>query len=160
MIVDILLGVLRIVGTTHSMSIVKKRFIVECHVLCRAEILGEFLCHMETSVGIGRNLKSVDLAALGSDQDGTLGTLGTIEHNCLSTLQEGNLLDFRRKHIVRRTLHTVDNNERHVGVVVIVEAVVIHAPKVIAVPSTDEGIHVFKATHRIILLLQFFHINV
>ena len=93
---------------------------------------------METGVGVGLDLKTVHLATLGGDQDGTLGTLGTIEHDGLSTLEEGDLLDLRRKHIVRRTLHTVDDDERHVAVVIIVKTVIVHTPKVVAVPSADK----------------------
>ena len=115
---------------------------------------------METSIGSGSNLETVNMATLGGDEDGTLGTLGTIEYDSLCTLEEGDLLDFRRQHVVGWTLHTIDNHEGHVAVVVIVEAVVVHTPEVVAVPSTDKCIHVFKATHGIILLRQLFHVNV
>ena len=48
---------------------------------------------METGVGVGLDLKTVHLATFGGDQDGTLGTLGAIEHDSLCTLEEGDLLD-------------------------------------------------------------------
>ena len=154
MIVDILLGISRIE------SVVGTGFVVKRHVLSRTQILRECLRHMEACIGIGFDLKTVHLATLGSNQDSTLGTLGAIEHNSLCTLEEGDLLYFRRKHIVRRTLHTVDDDERHVAVVVVVKTVIIHTPKVVAVPSANKRIHVLKATRHIILLLKLFHVHI
>ena len=154
MIVDILLGIPRIE------AIVSTGFVVKRHVLSRAKILREFLRHMETCIGIGFDLKTVHLATLGGDEDGTLGSLGAVEHHGLCTLEEGDLLYFRRKHIVRRTLHTVDDDERHVAVVIIVKTVIVHTPKVVAVPSANKCIHVLKATRHIILLLKLFHVHI
>ena len=115
---------------------------------------------METRVGVGRNLKTIHLTAFRGNQDSTFGTLGTIEHNSLRTFKEGNLFNLRRKHVVGRTLHTVDNHERKIAVIIIVETLVVHTPKIVAIPSADEGIHIFKATHHVIFLLEFFHINI
>ena len=94
MVVDIHLAVLGI------KSVVSTGFVVESHVLCRTQILREFLGNMPTGVGVGCNLKTIDLTTLSGNQNGILRTLRTIEHNCLSTLEEGNLLDFRGKHVV------------------------------------------------------------
>ena len=160
MVIDVLLAVLRHILVTHGQRVVGQSFVIECHVLCTPQILRELLGYMETSVGIGLNLKAVHFATLGSNQDGTLGTLGTIEYDGLCTLQEGHLLDLTRQHVVRRTLHTVDDNDRHIRVVVIVQTVIVHTPKVVAVPATDKCIHVFKTTHRVILLRQLFHVYV
>ena len=154
MIVDILLRI------SWNQSVVGTSFVVECHVLSRSKILREFLCNVETCVGVGLNLKTVNLATLCCDQNGTLCALRTIEHHCLCTLEEGNLLNFRRKHIVRRTLHTIDNNERKVTVVVIVKTVIVHTPKVVSIPSANKRIHVLKTTRHIILLLELFHVNI
>ena len=55
---------------------------------------------METSVGVGLNLKTVHLSTFGGDQDSPLSTLGAIEYDSLSTLEEGNLLDFRRQNVI------------------------------------------------------------
>ena len=115
---------------------------------------------MPTGVGIGINLQAIHLTTLGGNQDSTLGTLGTIEHDSLCALQEGNLLNLRRKYVVRRTLHTVDDYKRHIVVVVIIQTVVVHSPKVVAVPSADKAIHVFQTTLCIVLLRQLFHIDV
>ena len=94
MVVDIHLAVLGIE------AVVGTGFVVECHVLCRTQILRELLGEMPTGVGVSRNLKTVHLATLGGDQDGTLGTLRAIEYDSLRTFEEGDLLDFRRKHVV------------------------------------------------------------
>ena len=87
MIVDILLGISRIE------TVVPAGLVVKGHILSRSQILGEFLRHVETGVGVGLDLKTVHLATFGGDQDGTLGTLGAIEHDSLCTLEEGDLLD-------------------------------------------------------------------
>ena len=115
---------------------------------------------MPTRIGVDVNLKAVHLAALGGNHNSTFGTLGTIEHDSLGTLEEGNLLDFRRQHVVGRALHTVDDDERQVAVVVIVQTVIVHTPKVVAIPTTNQGIHIFQTTHRVILLRQFLHVDV
>ena len=115
---------------------------------------------MPARVGVGHNLQAIHLAALGGDEDGTLGSLGAVEHHGLCTLEEGDLLYLGRKHVVGRTLHTVDDDEREVAVVVGVKTVVVHTPKVVAVPSAYERIHVVKTAHRIILLLKFFHVDI
>ena len=154
MVVDILLRVSGIETVVHT------GLVVECHVLCTTNILRELLGHVEASVGVGLDLQTVNLTALGGDQDSTLGTFGTIEHHSLCTLQEGDLLDLGRQHVVRRTLHTIDDHERHVPVVIIIKTVVVHTPKVVAVPSANKGIHVFQATRHVILLLQLFHVDI
>ena len=79
-VVDILLGVSGIFSVVHTGLVVKG------HVLCRTEILRELLGHVETRIGTGIDLKTVYLATLGGDQDGTLGTLGTIEYDGLCPL--------------------------------------------------------------------------
>ena len=154
MVVDIHLGVSRVE------SVVDTCLIVEGHVLSRTQILGKLLGHMPTRVGVGHNLQAIHLAALGGDEDGTLGSLGTVEHHGLCTLEESNLLDLGRKHVVGWALHAVDDDKREVAVVVSVKTVVVHTPKVAAVPSAYERIHVVKTAHRIILLLQFFHVDI
>ena len=162
MIIDILLRVrqLYIGSITLTKSIVIGGFVEECHILCRTNILREYLGKVPTGVGIGLNLQAVHLATLGGNQDGALGTLGAIEHDSLCALQEGNLLNLRRKYVVRRTLHTVDDYKRHIVVVVIIQTVVVHSPKVVAVPSADKAIHVFQTTLCIVLLRQLFHIDI
>ena len=144
----------------YAKSVVDTGLVVEGHVLCRAKILRKFLSHMPARVGVGHDLQTVDLATLGGDEDGTLGSLGAIEHHSLSALKEGNLLDFGRKHVVGRTLHAIDNHERKIAVVVGVETVVVHTPKVVAIPSANKRIHIFEAAHRIVLLLQLFHVDI
>ena len=94
MIVDGLLAVLGI------KSVVDTSFIVKRHILCGTQILRELLGKVETGVSVGCYLKTVHLATLGSNQDGTLGTLSAIEHDSLCTFEEGDLLDLGRKHIV------------------------------------------------------------
>ena len=154
MVVDILLLV------SCFFAVVGKGLVVECHVLSRAQILGELLGNMETRVGVDVNLQAVHLAALGGNHDSAFGTFGTIEHDSLGTLEEGDLLDFRRQHVVGRTLHTVDDDEREVVVVVIIQTVIVHTPQVVAIPTTDQGIHIFQTTHRVILLRQFLHVDI
>ena len=89
-VVDVLLGIF------WSESVVCTRFVVERHVFSRSKILRECLGDMEAGVGICIDLQAVDLSALGGNQDGTFGTLGTIENHGLCTLEEGHLLNFRR----------------------------------------------------------------
>ena len=156
MVVDILLGIL---GTTGKL-VIQTCLVVEGHVLCRTQILGELLGKVPARVGVRRNLKTVHLAALGGNHDGTLGTLGTIEYDSLCSLQEGDLLNLRGQHVVGRTLYAIDNHERHVAVVVIVKTLIVHTPKVVAVPSADKSVHVFQTAHRVVFLRQLFHVNV
>ena len=80
MIIDILLGILGVY------TVINTGLVVKGHVLCRTEILRELLGHVETRIGTGIDLKTVYLATLGGDQDGTLGTLGTIEYDGLCPL--------------------------------------------------------------------------
>ena len=105
-IVDIHLGISR------GESVVGTSLIVEGHVLGRTEILRKFLGYIEARVRIGVYLQTVHLTTLGSNQDSTLGTLSTIEYDSMCTLEESNLLNLRWKHVVGRTLHTVDDNQR------------------------------------------------
>ena len=55
---------------------------------------------METGVGIHLHLQTVNLTTLCGDKNCTLGCLGAVEHNSLGTLEEGDLLNLGRKHIV------------------------------------------------------------
>ena len=135
MIVNVLLRI----SCARGKLVVKTSFVIERHILSRTQILGELLGKVETSIGIGVDLQAVDMTTLRGNQDSALGGFRTIKYNSLSTLEESNLLDFRRQHIVRRTLHTIDNYERHVAVVVIVQTVIVHTPEVVAVPTTDKS---------------------
>ena len=96
MIVDILLRVRRLIirQVTLSNSIVIVGFVIERHVLRRAQILGEFLGDVPACIRIGLNLKTVHLTTLGRNQDSTLGTLRAIENDSLCSFEEGNLLYF------------------------------------------------------------------
>ena len=94
MIVDILLAV------PWIKTVIPTCLIVECHILCRTKILRESLCYMPASIGIGCNLKTVNLTTLGGDKDSALGCLCTIEHDSLCTLEECNLLNLRREYVV------------------------------------------------------------
>ena len=164
MIIDILLRVL------WTKSVVCTSLVVECHILCRTKILREFLSHIETCIGIGLNLETINLTTLSSDKDCALSTLGTIENYSLCTLKEGNLLDLRRKYIVRWTLYTVDDNEWQVIIVISVKKVmfitikvcdvIFLTPEITAIPSTNESVQVIQTTHGIILLPQFLHIDI
>ena len=156
MVVDVLLGILCSCGKL----VVQTSLVVERHILCRTQILREFLGHVETRVGVSLDLQAIHLATLGGNQNSTFCTFGAIEYDSLRTLEEGNLLDFRRQHVVGRTLHTVDDDEWKVAVVVGVKTVVVHTPQVATIPSADKGIHVFKTTHRIVLLRQLFHVDI
>ena len=80
MVVNILLSIF------GWLTIVGKSLIKKCHVLCRTQILRELLCDIKTSIGIGLNLKTINLSAFGSNHDSTLGPLGTIKYHSLSTL--------------------------------------------------------------------------
>ena len=96
MIVDILLRVRRLIirQVTLSNSIVIVGFVIERHVLRRAQILREFLGDIPACIRIGLNLKTVHLTTLGRNQDSTLGTLRAIENDSLCSFEEGNLLYF------------------------------------------------------------------
>ena len=153
MVVDVHL---RVAGVE---AVVSTCLVVERHILCRAQILRECLGHVEAGVGVGLDLQAVNLAALRRDEDGTLSTLGAVEHHCLCTLEEGDLLNLGRQHVVRRALHAIDNHERQVAVVVVVEALVVHTPQVVAVPSANKSVEVFEAAHRVVLLLQLLHVD-
>ena len=109
-------------------AIVETGFVIKRHIFCGTKILGKFLCHMETCVGICHYLKAINLATLGGDEDGTLGTLRAKHHDSLSSLEKGDLFYFRGKHVVGRTLHTIDDDKRKVAIVVGVKTVIVHSP--------------------------------
>ena len=166
MIIDVLLRVWQLrKNISLTKSIIDCCFVIERHILCRTNILGETLGEVPTGVGISLNLQAIHLTTLGGNQDSTFSTLRAIENDCLCTFQEGDLLNFRRQHVVGRTLYTVNDYERHVGVIVVVQTVVIHTPEVdtchvIGRQSTNQTQHVFKAALSIVFLRQLFHVYI
>ena len=93
-IIDILLRISR------SKTVVCTSFIIQGHVLSRTEIFRKLFCHMKTGVSVHLHLQTVNSSTFGGYENSALGSLRTIEHHGLCTLEEGDLLNLGRKHIV------------------------------------------------------------
>ena len=104
---------------------------------------------MHTCICLHLDAEVFLLATFCSDEHSTLGSTATIEDYSLSTLHEGNVLDFVRLHIITVARHTIDEIENIVG----------NTPHTIAVPTTYITLHVVEGVSDVVLLHEFLNID-
>ena len=133
-------------------TIITTSLVIESHILCTAKILRIRLCYIQTCISLHLDLQAVIMTTLSGYDYSTLGSLATIEHHSLRTLEERYLCNLTWLNVVSFTRHTIYQDE-------ITSVVGIHTPERIAIPTTYITLHIVETISMVVLLHQILYID-
>ena len=125
-------------------SVIGASLVIECHVLCRPQILRKGLDDIPSRIQSDVDVQSlVDTSALACDQDSALCGAAAVECHSLCAFQESDALDLFRPDGCSLAGHTINQDQ--------LSCITPHAGPV---ESGDHAVHVVKAISSIVFVCQ------